>query len=141
MKSTAITIQTRIHASKSKVWEALTEPKHIVRWNAASEDWHTTSASVNMTIGGSFRSRMEAKDGSAGFDFEGIYSDVSEGNHYRYILGDGREVMVNLVEGGKSTDVIEIFDPENMNSRELQQQGWQAILDHLKEYIETEMDV
>lgn len=141
MKSKPITIQTLIHASKTKVWEALTQPQHIVRWNAASDDWHTTKASVDMTIGGSFRSRMEAKDGSQGFDFEGIYSDVEEFDHYRYILADGRQVLVTLIEQGKSTEVIEVFDPENMNSRELQQQGWQSILNHLKEYVESEMYV
>lgn len=134
-----ITIQTTIHAPAKTVWEALTLPEHIIRWNAASDDWHTPSASVDLTIGGSFKSRMEAKDGSMGFDFEGIYTDVKWLSSYAYVMADGRRVELKLDPKGDTTEVVETFDPELENPIEMQRQGWQAILDNLKHYIESEL--
>lgn len=134
---TRITIQTTINASPKLVWEVLTEPKHIIQWNAADPSWHTPSASVDLTIGGSFKSRMEARDGSFGFDFEGIYTDVKWLTSYAYVLGDGRKVELELIPKGNQTEVVETFDPEQENSLELQRSGWQSILDNCKTYTES----
>ncbi|HSP11232.1 MAG TPA: SRPBCC domain-containing protein [Salegentibacter sp.] len=131
-----INISTKINAPIGKVWEVWNAPEHIENWNAASDDWHTKSASNDLRKGGKISSRMEAKDGSAGFDFEGIYDDVKPREHLAYTLTDGRKVSVNFKENGNSTLVEESFEAESENSRELQQQGWQAILDNFKKYVE-----
>lgn len=132
-----ITIQTRVHAPVEMVWNCWTEPEHIMKWNTASEDWHTTSSENDVRIGGHFSSRMEAKDGSVGFDFGGIYDEVNVYKAIGYSLGDGRKVRVTFVVDGEETVVTEVFDAETMNSVELQKAGWQAILDHFKSYTET----
>lgn len=131
-----IHISTRINAPIDKVWEVWNDPAHIENWNTASEDWHTTAASNDLRIGGKISSRMEAKNGSAGFDFEGVYDEVKPKEHLAYTLTDGRKVSVSFKEQGNKTLVKESFEAESENSRKLQQQGWQAILDNFKKYVE-----
>lgn len=137
----AITIRTRIKAPLLLVWDFLTLPEHIVEWNSASDDWHTVRATNELFTGGKFTFRMEAKDGSFGFDFGGTYDEVKPFIGYRYTLGDGRRVEVTLSEAGGLTEVVETFDPENENPPDMQRAGWQAILDHLKRYSESRMEV
>jgi uncharacterized protein YndB with AHSA1/START domain len=135
-KKVQITIEALVEASKEKVWECWTEPKHIIKWNNASEDWHTTHAENDLHTGGKFLSRMEAKDGSFGFDFGGVYDEVKLYETIEYSLGDGRKVKINFSEEGNNTKVIETFDAETENSIERQQMGWQAILNNFKNYTE-----
>lgn len=132
-----INISVNINAPIDKVWEVWNDPKHIENWNAASDDWHTTSASNDLREGGKISSRMEAKNGSAGFDFEGVYGEVKPMEHLAYTLTDGRKVSIDFKSSGNSTQVEESFEAESENSRELQQQGWQAILDNFKKYVEN----
>jgi uncharacterized protein YndB with AHSA1/START domain len=138
-----ITVQTNINAPLQKVWDYWTSPQHITQWNHASADWHTTLAENDLQIGGKFMSRMEAKDGSMGFDFSGIYNDVILHKKISYTLDDGRKVTIDfavLDDASKivsdATTVIETFEAEDENSLELQQTGWQAILDNFKQYAE-----
>lgn len=132
-----ITVQTIVNAPTKTVWEYWSTPEHIMQWNTASEDWHTTNATVDLQDGGTFTSRMEAKDGSVGFDFGGTYTTVRAPEYLAYTLDDGRKVTVEFIENEGSTTVVETFEPESENTLELQQQGWQAILDNFKQYVET----
>jgi len=132
----SITIRTTIKASREVVWKYLTEPAHVVNWNHASDDWHTTRAENDLQVGGKFNYRMEAKDGSFGFDFEGVYEQIIKEQLIRYSLADNRKVSIELSGLGDVTVVTEIFDAENENPLEMQQAGWQAILDNLKQYTE-----
>jgi uncharacterized protein YndB with AHSA1/START domain len=136
MEFTKITVETTVNASINKVWQYWTEPKHIEKWNNASDDWHTPHAENDLRVGGKFLSRMEAKDGSFGFDFEGIYSEVIPFEKIKYGLEDGREVEIMFNGKGQTTEVIEIFDAENENPIEMQKGGWQAILNNFKKYVE-----
>lgn len=131
-----ITIETTVNKPIQTVWQYWNEPDHIVNWNYASEDWHTTKASNDLRIGGKFSSRMEAKDGSIGFDFEGIYDQIVENKLISYKLGDNRCVKITFEDNGSSTKIIETFDAESENSLELQRKGWQSILNHFKKYVE-----
>lgn len=133
-----ITIRTTINAPKEKVWKYWTEPEHIKKWNNASVDWHTTTASNDLRAGGMFLSRMEAKDGSLGFDFSGIYDEVKLYETIAYTLGDARKVKINFSENENGTEVIEAFEAETTNSIEMQKTGWQAILDNFKRYTEMQ---
>lgn len=132
-----ITIEAIIHAPVKKVWNLWTDPKHIVNWNAASDDWHTPSAENDLRVGGKFIWRMEAKDGSMGFDFTGVYNKVELHKQIDSLLDDGRKVQVSFVEKDNETLVIESFEAETENSLELQKTGWQAILDNFKKYVEA----
>lgn len=132
-----ITVQVDIHAPVKKVWKLWTDPKHIIHWNYASDDWHTPSAENDLRVGGKFVSRMEAKDGSMGFDFSGKYDKVELHKQIDTILDDERKVQVTFVDNGNETSVIESFEAETENSVELQKTGWQAILDNFKKYVET----
>ncbi len=132
-----ITIETLITAPIEKVWDFWNEPKHITQWNAASEDWHTPQASNDLRPGGRLSSRMEAKDGSFGFDFEGTYTDVVPLSVISYTLEDGRTVTITFSSKGNQTLIKESFDAEGTNSIERQQAGWQAILDNFKKYVEN----
>lgn len=134
--NTPITVTATINAPLEKVWACWTDPKHIVNWNHASDDWHTTKAENDLQIGGKLSARMEAKDGSAGFDFEGIYEAVRPLQYLAYVLEDGRKVEVSFTEAGAATHIEETFDAENIHSIDLQRSGWQAILDHFKQYTE-----
>jgi uncharacterized protein YndB with AHSA1/START domain len=135
-EKTSITVQTTINAPVEKVWEFFTDPKHIVRWNNASDDWHTPRAENDLQVGGRFLYRMEAKDGSMGFDFDGEYTKVEKYREIEYKLGDGRRVNLSFAGTGSETKVTETFDAEETHSIEMQQQGWQSILDNFKKYVE-----
>lgn len=139
MESTnkTITVSTIIHAPIEKVWKYWTTPENIMEWNSASEDWHTPRAENDLRAGGNFFSRMEAKDGSFGFDFGGVYDQVIEHKVISYTMGDGRKVEVNFWDERNDTKIIETFEAESTNSFEQQQAGWQAILDNFKKYAES----
>jgi uncharacterized protein YndB with AHSA1/START domain len=132
-----ITVETTVNAPVEKVWEFWSKPAHITKWNSASPDWHTPRAENDLRAGGSFSARMEAKDGSFGFDFGGIYDEVRENEYIEYTLGDGRKVSVTFIPELKGTKVVETFEMENTNSEELQRTGWQAIMDSFKRYTEA----
>ena len=131
-----ITVETTVQTSAEKVWTLWTEPTHITKWNTASDDWHTPYAENDLRVGGKFLSRMEAKDGSFGFDFGGIYDEVLLHKVIAYTLGDGRKVNITFQGQDNETQIIVTFDAETENPIEFQQQGWQAILDHFKKYTE-----
>ena len=133
----SITIRATIKAPRDVVWKYLTETAHVVNWNHASDDWHTTRAENDLQVGGKFNYRMEAKDGSFGFDFEGVYEQIVKEQLIRYSLADNRKVSIELSGLGDVTVVSETFDAENENPLEMQQTGWQAILNNLKQYTET----
>ena len=133
-----ITVHTSINASLEEVWRRFTTPEDVEQWNAASEDWHTTSASNDLQVGGKFNYRMEAKDGSFGFDFWGIYDTVIEYKQLDYTLGDGRKVSVGFEFVGIGTKLTETFETEDQNPVEMQQFGWQAILDNFKKHVENQ---
>ncbi|MEH7494727.1 SRPBCC family protein [Neobacillus niacini] len=130
-----IIVETTVQAPVEKVWEYWTEPTHITKWNTASEEWHTPFAENDLQVGGKFLSRMEAKDGSFGFDFGGVYDDVRLNESIAYTLEDGRKVTISFIRQGDETKVIETFDAENSNPIEMQEAGWQAILDNFKKYV------
>lgn len=136
-EKTIITVEATINAPVNKVWKFWTEPNHITQWNNASEDWHTPKADNDLREGGKFVTRMEAKDGSVGFDFEGIYDQVKIHQLISYTMSDGRIAKITFKEQGDSTTVTEAFEAENMNSVELQKEGWQAILNNFKKYVES----
>jgi uncharacterized protein YndB with AHSA1/START domain len=131
-----ITVETSVAAPIDQVWRAYTTPADIVKWNAASDDWHTTKAAVDLREGGVFSSRMEAKDGSMGFDFAGTYTKIVEHKRIEYSFGD-RKAEVEFVSGAKGVVVRVVFDSEETHSVEQQQGGWQAILDNFARYIEA----
>lgn len=131
-----IAIETRVKADLSRVWAAWSNPEDIKQWNAASDDWHTTRSTVDLREGGKFLSRMEAKDGSVGFDFEGTYTRIVPHQIIDYRMSDGREVEVEFVERADSVLVKTVFDAETENSAEMQRAGWQAILDNFGRYVE-----
>ncbi len=132
-----VIIETTVVVPIEKAWAIMTEPAHITQWNAASPDWHTPRAENDLRKGGTFSYRMEAKDGSFGFDFGGTYDQVTLHSSYVYTLGDGRTVIVLFIPQGESTRIIEIFVAESQNTPERQRQGWQAILDNFKRYAES----
>lgn len=136
-EKTKITVQTVINAPIGKVWKAWTNPEDIRRWNNASEDWHTTRVENDLKAGGKFLSRMEAKDGSDGFDFEGVYDVIIENERIEYTLGDERKVEITFTDRGDTTEIIETFEAESEYSHEMQQGGWQAILDNFRKYTEA----
>lgn len=132
-----ITITTTVKAPVNKVWHLWTAPEHITQWCYATDTWHTPRAENDVRPGGKFLSRMEAKDGSMGFDLEGIYDDVVVNELITYAIADGRKVEVTFIEENGYTHITETFDPENTNPVEMQQYGWQAILDNFKSYVEA----
>ncbi len=134
---TKITVESTIKAPVEKVWDYWTSPEHIKKWNSASDDWHTPFSENDLRVGGKFASRMEARDGSFGFDFGGIYDEVVQNKRIAYTLGDGRKVVVNFSTNGSETKVVETFEAEDTHSIEMQQGGWQAILDNFKRYTEA----
>jgi uncharacterized protein YndB with AHSA1/START domain len=135
--NTRITVQNSIKAPVQKVWEYWSKPEHITKWSNASDDWHTPRAENDLREGGKFLSRMEARDGSMGFDFGGVYDEVKEHNRIAYTMGDGRKVEVDFETSGDETKVVETFDAENTHPVEMQRGGWQAILDNFKKYVEA----
>lgn len=132
-----ITVENTIQAPAEKVWELWTSPVHITKWNNASDDWHTPFAENDLCVGGKFLFRMESKDGTMGFDFNGIYDVIKPNEQITYTIEDGRKVNVLFTTEGKATIVSETFEAESENPVELQQKGWQAILDNFKKYVEN----
>ncbi len=132
-----ITVQAKIKAPVEKVWKLWTTPEDIVHWNYASDDWQSPRAVNDLREGGKFNIRMEAKDGSEGFDFEGIYNNVKPNRLIEYTIGDGRKVKIDFSGKGGSTRLVETFEAENVNSVDLQRTGWQSILNNFKKYAET----
>lgn len=140
-EKTTITVQATVNAPVEKVWDLWTDPRHIVQWNSASDDWHTTRAENDLREGGKFSARMEAKDGSMGFDFEGIYDEVKTHEKISYTMSDNRKVEIYFKSKGNNTVVTETFEAEDTNSAEVQQTGWQAIMNNFKQYVETVRDL
>ena len=132
-----ITVETVVKAKLRTVWDAWNDPEEIEQWNAAQDDWHTTRSSVDLRAGGKFVARMEAKDGSEGFDFEGTYTRVVPHEIIEYRMSDGREVRVEFAERAGGILVKETFDAEIENPPELQRAGWQAILDNFGRHVEA----
>lgn len=141
--TTKITTTIQVNAPISKVWDYYTNPEHIVNWSHADDSWHTTSATNDVRVGGEFKSRMAPKvsenpeEGDGGFDFGGTYTAVEEYKSLTYTMSDGRIVDVTFTEENGGTRVDVVFDPENENDPEFQRQGWQAILDNFKDYVES----
>ncbi len=132
-----ITVETPVHAPIARVWDTWNDPEDIVRWNSAQDDWHTTRSTVDLREGGRFLSRMEAKDGSMGFDFEGVYTRIVPHETIEYRMGDGREVAVEFIQQDGQVLVRTTFDAESENPPEMQREGWQAISDNFGRYVEA----
>lgn len=131
-----ISVEVVVQAPIDKVWHAYSSPEDIMQWNAASDDWHTTQSTVDLRPGGRFCSRMEAKDGSFGFDFEGTYTEVVPNRLIKYEFG-GREATVEFNDGSDGVLVRVSFDSEDTHTEEQQREGWQAILNRFKQHVET----
>jgi uncharacterized protein YndB with AHSA1/START domain len=136
-KKTKLTVQCVVNAPVAQVWKYWSTPEDIKVWNSASPDWHTPHSENDLRPGGKFSSRMEAKDGSFGFDFWGTYDEVRAHEYIGYTLGDGRTVAIQFRADGGITEIIETFEAESVNPLELQQGGWQAILNNFKSYAES----
>lgn len=136
MSFSKIKIEATIAADPQKVWKAWTKPEHITKWNFAVDDWQCPSASNDLRVGGKYSARMEAKDGSFGFDFEAIYDEVIENKKMTYTMGDGRKVTTTFEDKGGKTLVTTVFDAEKENPEDMQRGGWQAILNNFKKYAE-----
>lgn len=135
MNPDKITVEALIAADRQKVWNYYTDPAHITGWNFADPSWHCPTASNDLSIGGRYCARMEARDGSYGFDFEALYTAIQPGESFSYEFG-GRQATISFREQDGMTAVRVVFDPETENPIELQQQGWQAILNNFKSYTE-----
>lgn len=135
--SQQITVHVTVRAPIKTVWSYWNEPQHITKWNAASDDWHIPHAENDLRVGGGFKSRMEAKDKSVGFDFGGTYTDVVPEKHIAYVIDDGRKVDIEFMVEGDQVIIHETFDAETENSLEMQRAGWQAIMDRFKSYVEV----
>ncbi len=135
---TTVTVEATVNAPVEKVWKLWTTPEDVCKWNQASDDWHTTRAENDLRAGGKFTSRMEAKDGSFGFDFGGIHDEVKTNEVIASTMGDGRKMKVVFTSLGNSTKVTESFEAETQNPVEMQRAGWQAILDSFKKYAEAQ---
>jgi uncharacterized protein YndB with AHSA1/START domain len=136
-----ISIETLVHADLEATWQAYTDPRAIVQWNTASPDWHSPRSQVDLREGGRFSTRMEAKDGSMGFDFEGTYTRVVPGWLIEYRMDDGRGVATRFTREPAGVRIQVDFDAESQNPAEMQRQGWQAILDSFGRYVEGEAPV
>lgn len=134
--ATTITVATTIAAPIENVWKLWTEPEHIKKWNNASDDWHTPKAQNDLRKGGKFLIRMESKDGKMGFDFSGVYDNVKTNELISYTLDDGRKVKITFTSVGNNTKVEEAFEAESENSIDMQESGWQSILNNFKKYTE-----
>jgi uncharacterized protein YndB with AHSA1/START domain len=132
-----ITVEATTHVPVAKVWEAWNTPADIIKWNTPDPSWHTPSSENDLRTGGKFKNRMEAKDGSFGFDFEGVYDHVELHKAITYTMGDGRQATTLFSEENGQTKIATTFDPETENAPEFQQQGWQAILNSFIKYVES----
>lgn len=133
---TKVTVEATVNATVEKVWKYWTSPEHICKWNTASPEWHTPRAENDLNVGGKFTSRMEAKDGSMGFDFWGIYDEVKTNELIASTMGDGRMLKVVFTSANNATKIEETFEAETENPLEMQRGGWQAILNNFKKYTE-----
>ncbi len=136
-EKTTVTVEATINAPVEIVWQLWTLPEHITKWNNASDDWHTPRAENDLRTGGKFLSRMEARDGSFGFDFSGVYDEVKTNERITYTLDDERKVNITFINEGNTTKVVESFEAESENPIEMQRGGWQAILNNFKKYAEA----
>lgn len=136
METKKVTVQTTVHAKPYKVWNCWTQPRHITKWNFASDDWHCPKAENEIRAGGKMNWRMEAKDGSFGFDFEAIYNEVKNQQKITYTMTDGRMAITDFEVMGDKTKVTTTFDAENQNPVDMQRDGWQSILNNFKKYVE-----
>ena len=134
---TFMTVETIINAPINSVWEKWTTPEHIQHWNFASPDWHCPSAKTDLQVGGEFHYEMAARDGSMSFDFGGTFLQIEEQKSLDILIGDGRKMKVTFASTEMGTKVTEQFEPENENPKEMQQAGWQQILDNFKAYVEA----
>ena len=132
-----VTVTVTINTNAKKAWEAYTLPQHITKWNFASDDWQCPSAENDLRAGGKYKARMEAKDGSFGFDFEAIYDEIIPLQKITYTMGDGRKATTTFVEQNNSTTVTTVFDAETENPVDMQQQGWQMILNNYAKHAQT----
>lgn len=132
-----ITVEAIVNKNRSDIWTLWTEPEHITKWNQPSDDWHSPSAENDLRVGGRFLTRMEAKDGSIGFDFSGTYNEIVKHKKIRYTMDDSREVQNLFIEEAGKTKILVTFDAENENPLEMQKDGWQAILNSFKRYAEA----
>lgn len=137
MSQTKITVQSTINADVKKVWDNYTQPQHITRWNFAVDDWECPSAENDMRVGGKYKARMQARDGSFGFDFEATYDEVTPYKSFSYTMPDGRRVDTTFEDLGGRTEIATTFDAEDQNPIEMQRGGWQAILDNFRKYTES----
>ncbi|QMU30909.1 SRPBCC family protein [Adhaeribacter radiodurans] len=137
MEQTKIKVEATIAGEISKVWEYYTKPEHITNWNFATDDWQCPRAENDLTPGGKYSARMEAKDGSFGFDFEAVYDEVVDQKKLTYTMGDGRQATTDFKNLEGTTKVTTTFDAENTNEVEMQRSGWQAILNNFKKYVEA----
>lgn len=135
--SNKIIVSATVNADAQKVWDYYNNPEHITKWNFADPSWHCPSASNDMQVGGRYSARMEAKGGSFGFDLEAVYNEIVAGKQFTYTMPNGRQVTVVFEKNGDYTDVNIAFDPETENPIEMQKEGWQAILDNFKKYVEA----
>lgn len=136
-QATRITVEATVSASLEKVWKAWNTPDDIIQWNSADPSWHTPSSENDLRTGGKFKHRMEAKDGSFGFDFEGTYDEVKLHQEITYTMSDGRKSTTMFEAQNGKTNIVTIFDPETENDPEFQKQGWQAILNNFVKYVES----
>lgn len=137
MNNQSITIETVVKKPIGQVWEKWTLPEHVMKWNNASDDWHTPSAENDLRAGGTFTYKMAAKNGSYSFDFGGIYDEVILNKKIAYTLGDGRKVVIEFIEEDEGVKIVETFEAEGTHSVEMQRSGWQSILDNYKRYTES----
>lgn len=136
-EKTVLQVSAEVNAPMTKIWDCWTNPKHITQWNQASEDWHSPYSENDLRVGGSFKTTMAAKDKSMQFDFGGKYTTINEHKLIEYTLEDDRKVKIEFITSGNSTQIIESFEAENMNPLEMQQGGWQAIMNSFKNYVES----
>ena len=133
----SITIETTVNATPEKAWQVWNTPEDIIQWCTPHESWHTPTAENDLRVGGAYKARREARDGSMGFDFGAVYDAVTPNEHFQYTMGDGRKVVVDFIPQGNQTKIVQTFDAENENPIEMQRAGWQAILDNYKKYVES----
>ena len=137
MSKPTVTVRATVKAPIETVWRAYTSPEHVTRWNFASEDWHCPSAEIDLSVGGKHWARMEARDGSFGFDFEGVYEEIKPQEIISLVLDDGRKVRATFSDIEGATIVETVFEAESENPIEMQRDGWQAILDNFKAHAES----
>lgn len=137
MGSEKITIEALVNAAPETAWNRWTDPAHIMQWNFASDDWCCPSAENDLQVGGRYKARMEAKDGSFGFDFEAIYDEIIAHKKLAFTLTDGRKVVTTFEAQGDATKVTTVFDPDRDNPLDMQRDGWQAILNNFKAHAEA----